>query len=329
MDLNLVSEPVLSVVLPVRNGMPYFPQALSSLCRQNMREIEIIVVDDHSTDGSSQWALSQAAIDSRISVLDAKGAGLVAALNTGFACANSDFIARMDADDVCGPSRFAVQMSHLRCSPDVAAVGGSAEVIDANGDLLHIHRVPVGKEEVSDGIRAGSLPIHASMLIRREAFQAVGGYRSFFQHAEDFDLWLRIIERLFIDNVDQIVMKYRSHATSVSKIHAKQQFISGFFAARLAEQRVRGNLESSFQSMFPMVEDIAALHLDHRRRAQFFLGLLEISLARGHRARLIKKAVRVARQIVDAELLSPPLVGIISQFAERLFYREAGPCIRG
>ena len=118
----MILEPQVSVVLPVRNGMPFLPAALSCLSRQTMSRFEVVAVNDGSGDSSGEILDRCAAEDPRFRVVHLPASGLVAALNAGITCCRAPVIARMDADDVCHPGRLELQLERLHREPAAGVV---------------------------------------------------------------------------------------------------------------------------------------------------------------------------------------------------------------
>ena len=116
---HITTHPKVSVLLPVRNGLPYIEEALQSIKTQDFTDWELIVVDDGSTDGTTEWLATQA--NHQIRRIGTSGKGLVSALNLGLAECRGDYVARMDADDVSLPDRFRIQVQALDQNPTVAA----------------------------------------------------------------------------------------------------------------------------------------------------------------------------------------------------------------
>ena len=106
-----MTEPRLSVVMPVFNGAVWLQKAIELVLQQSFSDFEFIIVDDASTDASKQIAMEAARIDSRIRRIDQRHMGVAAALNRGVALARSPWIARMDADDIANPARFQQQIT--------------------------------------------------------------------------------------------------------------------------------------------------------------------------------------------------------------------------
>lgn len=229
----------ISVVLAVWNGERYLAEAIESVLKQDAGGMEVIVVDDGSTDGTP-GILSKLESDARIRVLRQSNQGLVAALNAGIQLSRGEYIARIDADDVCMPGRLSAQRSFLERHPEVLAVGGAIELIDEYGRPKGRRNYPVGQVAATRGMLKGCTLAHPAVMMRRKAVLEAGGYRACFKHAEDYDLWLRLIERGRVDNLDDIVIKYRVHADSVTKKHASLQSISAAAALIACQRRMRG-----------------------------------------------------------------------------------------
>jgi glycosyltransferase involved in cell wall biosynthesis len=218
------AQPLISVVMPVYNAERYLLDAVASILQQSFSDWELICVDDGCTDGSAailNWFASQ---DNRVRVVHQKNSGIVGALNRGCETATAPLIARMDADDVALPTRLEWQLNYLRKNAKCVAVGGSILEIDADGDRLGISSLPTGHTEIENNLlkrRTGHY--HPTVLMRSEAFHAVGGYRSQYQWVEDHDLWLRLAQRGELANLSDVVLAYRQHASSVCWQRSQQQ----------------------------------------------------------------------------------------------------------
>jgi glycosyltransferase involved in cell wall biosynthesis len=233
--------PTVSVVLPVHNGEPYLAEAIESILGQTFGDFELIAVDDASTDNSRRRLDDAAARDSRINVVDGQDCGLVGALNLGLSLARGEFIARMDADDISQPSRFARQVSYLRDNPDIAVVGSAITLIDASGAVVREVSYPLAPADVERFLmEVGSALAHPAVMARRKAMLSVGGYRKLFQHSEDYDLWLRMVERYRLANLPDRLLRYRQHGRKASLRHALAQRLATHMARLCAEVRRSG-----------------------------------------------------------------------------------------
>lgn len=218
------TTPTVSVCMPVYNAKRYLAEAIESILSQTFRDFELLIIDDGSNDGSLAMLKRYAAQDSRIRLWSGPNAGYVPRLNEMLALARGDLIARMDADDVSLPERFAYQVEFLRGHPEVDVVGTATQCIDGQGYTLTDWSFPLGHDEMQELALTGSCPIsHPSVMMRRKAVLDVGAYRVDMMPAEDVDLWLRMSERGRLANLEDILIKYRMHEQSVSeKMQSKQ-----------------------------------------------------------------------------------------------------------
>lgn len=228
-----MTPPAISVVLPVRNGMPYLPRAVESVLGQTWRDFELIVIDDGSTDRTAEHLRS--VTDPRVRVVSPNGAGLAAALNTGLALARAPYLARQDADDWSTPGRFAQQVAFLDAHPDVTVVATCANYIDADGHPVEDAWTRTVREQqdsaqTPDEIQC-VMPLtccitHGSVMMRTEALRRCGGYDAAAVPAEDYDLWLRLLPEQRLAKLPDRLYDYRVHTSQSS-------------AARRAEQTAR------------------------------------------------------------------------------------------
>ncbi len=123
-------RPLVSVVMPVRNGGEYLGEAVDSILAQTHENLELLLIDDHSTDRALA-RLDKS--DPRLKILSSNGRGLVDACNTGFALSKGDFIARMDADDISLPERFRLQLAYLDANQAVDISGCCVDIFSQPG----------------------------------------------------------------------------------------------------------------------------------------------------------------------------------------------------
>ena len=218
--------PRVSVLLPVYNGESYLARAIDSVLQQTFENFELLVLDDGSTDGSQAIARAAAARDARIRVIAGEHRGLVDGLNSAANMAAGELLARMDADDISLPDRFAKQVSYLDAHPEVCAVGCPAMRIDPDGLPISSWPVPESHEEIDaqhmTGLGGGIL--QPSVMMRKSSFLQVGGYRAEFKYgAEDYDLFLRMAEIGKLANLPEILLQYRLHLKSVTVRRHEEQ----------------------------------------------------------------------------------------------------------
>ena len=219
--------PRISVIMPVRNGRPFLAEAISSILQQTCGDFEFIVVDDGSTDGSPQVVEVFAQNDARLKLVKQSRGGVTAALRHGVQWARAELIARMDADDVAVPERFAAQIELLDREPQVVAVGSYLERIDADGESIAVSKWPLTHDEIDAALLCGHGGLaHPSAMIRHDALDAVGGYRQEYEYSQDKDLWLRLAEYGRLANLPWPLLRYREHLKSISMDRQQQQWES-------------------------------------------------------------------------------------------------------
>jgi hypothetical protein len=149
----------------------------------------------------------------------------------------------MDADDVSLPERLMWEMEFMEKHPEVGILGGAKEWVDAAGRRLFVNGDPIEDHEIRTALAVRCAFCQPTVLVRREAFALVGGYRPVFAPAEDYDLWLRIAEHFRLANLKQMVLRYRIHPHQVSFRTRKQQTLSVLAAQVSAASRKSGNLD--------------------------------------------------------------------------------------
>lgn len=230
-----MSAPLVSVLLPVRNGMPWLPLALDSIRHQTFRDLEIVVLEDGSTDGTAAWLARVR--DARLRVIPTQGVGIARALNAGLAAARGRYIARQDADDESLPERLAQQTAVLEQRLDVDVVCTTAEYIDGSGEIVDNAWVRTVRAQQDPALTpeaiAALLPLtccitHGSVLARREVLHVAGGYAADFVPAEDYDLWLRLLPAHRFFKLAERLYRYRLHAAQTAAqpdSHQSQQAV--------------------------------------------------------------------------------------------------------
>lgn len=234
-------KPLVSVALVVCNVDRFLAESIDSILRQTFTEFEFIIVDFGSSDKSVAIVASYAAKDDRIKFREIPHCGLAEARNTACFLAQGRYIAIMDADDISVENRLLWQVDFMEKHSEVGVLGGITEWIDATGKPIRIENLPTEDRQIKSAL-ASSCPFRQpTVLIRREAFAVVGGYRGAFAPAEDYDLWLRIADHYQFANLDQVVLKYRVHPYQVSFRKRKEQALSVLAARVSASSRRRGS----------------------------------------------------------------------------------------
>jgi hypothetical protein len=228
--------PTVSVLMSVHNAGAYLTPAVESILAQSFDEFEFLILDDGSTDRSGALLQEFAARDPRIRLISRENRGLTKSLNELLAAARGKYIARMDADDIALPDRFARQVAFLHRHRDVLCVGGAFEIIDQAGRYLTTIWPPCSDEEIQSQMLRGHCAIsHPTAMARRAALVEIGGYQR--DLVEDLDLWLRLGERGRLANLSEVVLRYRLHGKSISEQAGLRQREAGRAACEAAWQR--------------------------------------------------------------------------------------------
>jgi glycosyltransferase involved in cell wall biosynthesis len=203
-------DELVSVVMPVHNALPHLDAAVRSILDQSHRNIEFVIYDDGSTDGSAERLRVWARKDKRIQLHEG-GRNLGPAHSSTLVVekATSRIIARMDADDISRPDRIARELELLKANSRVGLVGSLCEIIDSNGRKL---RDPEPWRVIRTSWFA-PFP-HGSVMFRRECFDRVGGYRPQCEYWEDQDLVLRMAAEMEILVIPQPLYQHRQSSTS-------------------------------------------------------------------------------------------------------------------
>jgi len=253
-----MKPPRVSVVMTAYNREQYVEEAIRSVLGQTFPDFELIVVDDGSTDGTAAIVGRLAAEDPRIRVITQSNQGIVRAANVGCAAARGEYLARFDSDDVCFPDRLARQVDFLDHHSSFAVVAGIAQVIDERGHPGGFLDYHADRSSLRGLMEQGCWIIQPAALMRRDAFEAAGGYRQGFAPAEDYDLWLRIADDHDLANLpDPPVIRYRVHATQASDRHKRQQAIGGL-AARTATRMRRSTGRDPLDGVIELSPDVLA-----------------------------------------------------------------------
>lgn len=235
-----MSAPAISVIMPAYNAERYVGAAVESILTQTLGDFELLVFDDGSTDRTRSILEGFAARDLRVRVLPRAHQGYVALLNEGLQLARADLVARMDADDISLPERFARQLAFLRAHPEVAAVGAQAQIINAAG-LTHRLITPPENPTVSrEVLQRQSAFVHPLVMMRRQQVLAVGSYRPALIPAEDFDLWLRLGAKHTLANLPEVLLHYRMYDAQTSMQRIAEQVVRMLAARRAFAARGRG-----------------------------------------------------------------------------------------
>jgi len=233
-------SPAVSILVAVHNGERFIAETVDSALAQSFEDLELVVVDDGSTDATAEILAAYAEADRRVRVHRQAHTGVSAARNRGIEACRGPLIALLDGDDVMKPDRLRTQLRFLAENPDAGLVGGQVDVVDEDGRKFAEAAYPCDDAGIREGLQRSNAFVHSAVTVRTEVLRGVGGYRHLFVVAQDLDLWLRIAERSRLANLPQKVVSYRIHSTQASTTKIELQATMALAARESARRREQG-----------------------------------------------------------------------------------------
>lgn len=213
--------PTVSVVLSVKNGCRDLPRSLTTILDQSFTDLELIAINNGSTDGTGAYLDS--VTDPRVRVFHQADAGLAGALNRGISLSRGRYIARQDHDDLADPSRIEKQVAFLDAHPEHGLVGTRAEIWVGDTPSGRFHDHPAENEILQFDLLFNNPFVHSSVMMRKSVLDRVGGYTTDpgRQPPEDYELWSRIAKHCQIANLPERLTVYREIPSSMSRAGAQ------------------------------------------------------------------------------------------------------------
>lgn len=219
-------RPRVSVVMPVRDGAATVREALDSLLHQTIAEVEVVVIDDGSRDGTAAILDDLARDEPRLEVIHTEGVGIGAALGLGLVECRAPFVARLDADDLCAPARLEAQLTFLDAHPEVVLCGTHVTIAGLGGEepgegmARHAEWIAGirSPEDVRRELWVECPILHPTFCFRREEVVRAGGYRAG-PFPEDYELVLRLAARGHaMANVPRELVTWRDSPARASRV---------------------------------------------------------------------------------------------------------------
>lgn len=239
--------PRLTVLMSCYNASRYLSEAIESILNQTYSDFEFIVVNDGSTDDTLDIIRRYASQDDRIILLDKKNTGLADSLSCGLRVAQAEWTARLDADDISLPDRFARQVAFLEGNRSVVLAGTGCVLIDERGTPGRNYRYPMRHDAIVSQICGGGSPFpHSSVMFHRQTAIRIGGYNRRFARCQDVDLWLRLSRVGKIACLPEVLLKIRKHDACITNFNNGPESVIMGMAARVCHLlRVRGTPDPS------------------------------------------------------------------------------------
>lgn len=243
----------VSILLPVYNSAAYLRATMDSLLAQTLDAFELIVINDGSTDGSAEIIGSYK--DDRIVYVENEGnKGLIYTLNRGIEMARGEYLARMDADDICRPLRLELQSRWLDEHPGTDLVATFIDFIDREGKqggVWELDRKTVSHKAIKNKMPRENCLAHPSVMGRTEVLRRFK-YNPEQKHIEDYDLWLRLLGAgCVIEKLPEALLLYRLHPQSVTHTKLKKTnfFLKHFHCKR---KYLQGRISKGKFNMFDL-----------------------------------------------------------------------------
>lgn len=201
---------MISILMGVYNEEHSIARCLTSL-QESLEDFiyEIIIIDDCSNDNTVEIIKSFNSNPNIKLYSNEKNSGLAKCLNTSFGHSQYPYLARIDADDVCMKNRFQIQIDFLQKNPNIDILGSNAYLMDKKGEVYSQTNVQQTHESILNKMKVRNSLIHPTVIMRRKAFEKLGGYDESLRFAQDYDLWLRgIDEGLTFANLKIPLIKY-------------------------------------------------------------------------------------------------------------------------
>jgi glycosyltransferase involved in cell wall biosynthesis len=206
----MANGPMVSIILPTFNGARYLETSIRSCLNQIHQNLEVIVVDDTSTDGAREIISRLSAADSRVKLITVKDQGLPRSLNVGLAQSSGDYLTWFSDDDLYEPQAMASMVRVLEERPDVGLVHADSVQIGPNDEVLSAH--PSGSPEML----VHFCSLSSCILYRRKVYEVVGGYDPEMVLVEDWDHLIRIYKNFPMAHVPEMLYRKRIHPGSLS-----------------------------------------------------------------------------------------------------------------
>ncbi|NJL53841.1 glycosyltransferase [bacterium] len=217
--MTTIDQPLVSVIMTVRNGELYIGEAVSSILQQTYRNFELIVIDDGSSDRSLE--VVQAYRDTRIRTIElGRNLGRTPALNIGLKAATGEYAAIQDADDISLPNRFTKQVAFLAANPEIGVCGAWLKTF---GESAQVIRYSTDHEAIKRSLLFGTGIGHSSALIRKSFLDAHHlSYDESYQYCQDTELWSRAASLFRLANLPETLVLYRIHPQQIGQAYSKQ-----------------------------------------------------------------------------------------------------------
>jgi glycosyltransferase involved in cell wall biosynthesis len=264
-------QPLISVIIPVFNAERYIDLALNSVCNQTYPNLEILVIDDGSSDQSRE--IIESINDERIKFYSRENRGLISTLNEAIELSKGQYIARMDADDICFKTRFEKQVEFLKSNKDIGVAFTGIECVNEDGKIIR-SRVSRKTRSIQPVEFLFGCPLchPTAMFDMTKLSKSDIHYKSDYHLAEDFELWTRLVLRTKIALINEALLSYRIHQNSITSRNGGKQRL-------VAKRAISTNLiNNKSNSVSPCLTVIYNNHLSQESVFRTALSLIHVGL---------------------------------------------------
>lgn len=235
-----MSIPLVSIIMPMYNALPFAKDAIASILGQSFRDFELLIIDNGSTDGSLEYVESIS--DSRVRVLQERERGAGRALTAGIFAGRGELLAVMDADDVAHPDRIRTEVEFLQAHPDIILVGTRFAFLVGSA-IIPVPPQPKEHEAIRRALMEGRPVIcNPSTMFRADIAKTLGGHQ-LPGPGHDVDFFLRMTEVGKVANIPALLHYYRLHAASNSIVKMAEVNRFHGFSIACAKARAKGQDE--------------------------------------------------------------------------------------
>jgi glycosyltransferase involved in cell wall biosynthesis len=217
--------PLISLVMPARNAAATLEESLASLMQQTFTDFEVVLVNDGSDDATLAIAEKFATRLSLRVLHHGTCQGVANSINDGLAASDSEFVARLDADDLAQPLRLERQLEFMSSNPRIGVCGTHMQVFSSESDHNYVLAHPTSNAAIRTALVQRCAISHPSVMCRRRIFDQVGCYDPRFDFAEDYELWCRAsLLGVQFANIPEVLTHYRTHPGQVGRQKAQLQY---------------------------------------------------------------------------------------------------------
>lgn len=244
----------VSVIMSSFDSAKFLKKAIESILLQSYSNFELILIDDASTDDSKEILRTYAETDSRIiPIFNKENLGLTRNLNIAISLSQSEYIARMDADDIALPTRLEKQVNFLDSHVHIDLVGSAAIDIDENGEKIQLRKSPQTHNEIIKLLPKANPMTHSTVMFRKEKFEKIGFYNEAYRTTQDYEMWFRAAGYgLKFHNLQDVLLYYRMD----NNYHKRKSFKYRLYDCKLrleCYQHIQLPIFKYYYAMIPII----------------------------------------------------------------------------